>query len=110
MRIANGRSWRPGDRRGRSMTDERIDPKVIGTAMQAFYKSEGERPGSMPFYAPMEAAIRAADRERAKGAKVVYVARCSEHGLHGCRDTCFECGEPVEQVPMVELERGGEDA
>lgn len=34
---------------------------------------------------------------------VVYVARCPQHGLHGCRDTCFECDGPVEQVPMVEV-------
>lgn len=31
------------------------------------------------------------------------VARCAEHGLHGCRDRCFVCGGPVEQVDMVEL-------
>lgn len=37
---------------------------------------------------------------------VVRVARCPEHGLHGCRDTCFECGGPVEQVPMVEVATG----
>lgn len=34
-------------------------------------------------------------------AEVTYIARCPEHGLHGCRDTCFECGRPVERVPMV---------
>ncbi len=33
---------------------------------------------------------------------VVYIARCPEHGLHGCRTHCFECGVEVEQVPMVE--------
>lgn len=32
---------------------------------------------------------------------VVLIARCPEHGLHGQRDTCFECGGPVEQVAMV---------
>lgn len=26
------------------------------------------------------------------------VACCPVHGLHGCRDTCFECGVPVRQV------------
>lgn len=31
------------------------------------------------------------------------IAWCPEHGLHGARDTCFECGEPVEQIPMVPL-------
>lgn len=36
---------------------------------------------------------------------VVYIARCPEHGLHGARDTCFVCGKPVEQVPMVEAAR-----
>jgi hypothetical protein len=41
-------------------------------------------------------------RELAHG-PIVYVARCPEHGLHGCRDSCFDCGGPVEQVPMVEL-------
>ena len=34
--------------------------------------------------------------------KVVEVAYCPEHGLHGERDTCFVCGEPVQQVPMTE--------
>lgn len=32
---------------------------------------------------------------------VVNIARCPEHGLHGCRETCFVCGVSVEQVPMV---------
>lgn len=41
---------------------------------------------------------------------VVYVARCPEHGLHGCRQECFECGGPVEQVPMVPLTAVGEVA
>lgn len=36
---------------------------------------------------------------------VLTIARCPEHGLHGCRDTCFECGGPVEQVAMVEVGR-----
>ncbi|HET7455423.1 MAG TPA: hypothetical protein VFJ76_07880 [Solirubrobacterales bacterium] len=31
------------------------------------------------------------------------IAWCPKHGLHGARDTCFECGEPVEQIPMVPL-------
>jgi hypothetical protein len=52
-----------------------------------------------------EAAIRAVfDELGLKEGTVVYVARCTEHGLHGCRETCFECGKPVEQVPMVELD------
>lgn len=34
-------------------------------------------------------------------AVVVNIARCTEHGLHGCRARCFECERPVEQVPMV---------
>jgi hypothetical protein len=37
-------------------------------------------------------------------AAVVYIARCPEHGLHGCRDECFVCGAEVEQVPMVTLD------
>jgi hypothetical protein len=32
------------------------------------------------------------------------IAWCPEHGLHGARDTCFECGKPVEQLEMVPLE------
>lgn len=36
-------------------------------------------------------------------AEIVYFARCPEHGLHGCRTRCFECGEEAEQVPMVAL-------
>lgn len=35
--------------------------------------------------------------------EIVYFARCPEHGLHGCRTNCFECGEEAEQVPMVAL-------
>ena len=35
--------------------------------------------------------------------EVVNIARCPEHGLHGRRETCFECGAPVKQVPMVPL-------
>jgi hypothetical protein len=32
----------------------------------------------------------------------VFIARCPEHGLHGDRQDCFECGGSVEQVEMVE--------
>ena len=35
---------------------------------------------------------------------VALIACCPEHGLHGQRDRCFECGRPVEQVPMVPAE------
>jgi hypothetical protein len=28
------------------------------------------------------------------------IACCPEHGFHGARDDCFECGSPVEQVPV----------
>lgn len=53
----------------------------------------------------MEIAIRVVfDGLRLKEGRIVSVARCPEHGLHGCRETCFECGKPVEQVPMVELD------
>lgn len=31
----------------------------------------------------------------------VNVAHCPEHGLHGDRETCFECGMYVEPIPMV---------
>jgi hypothetical protein len=31
----------------------------------------------------------------------VQIAHCPEHGLHGARDTCFECGGPVEQITML---------
>lgn len=40
--------------------------------------------------------------------RVVNIARCPEHGLHGCRTECFVCGGPVEQVPMVPV-RGSDD-
>lgn len=47
----------------------------------------------------------------------MLIARCPEHGLHGQRETCFECGAPVEQVAMVAaaitdemVERGAEAA
>lgn len=29
------------------------------------------------------------------------IAWCDEHGLHGARDRCFECDEPVEQIQML---------
>lgn len=35
----------------------------------------------------------------------VLIARCPEHGLHGERDECFECGGAVDQVEMVEVAR-----
>jgi hypothetical protein len=37
-------------------------------------------------------------------ARVTYIARCPEHGLHGERDECFVCGGEVEQVPFVPLD------
>lgn len=36
--------------------------------------------------------------------KIATVARCKDHGLHGQRETCFDCGEVAEQVPVVLLE------
>lgn len=33
--------------------------------------------------------------------EIIRVARCETHGLHGCRETCFVCEEPVEQVEYV---------
>lgn len=32
---------------------------------------------------------------------IVWIARCPVHGIHGERTECFECGRPVQQVPMV---------
>lgn len=37
----------------------------------------------------------------------VMIARCAQHGLHGERVTCFECGHGVEQVPMVPVPGSG---
>jgi hypothetical protein len=34
---------------------------------------------------------------------VITIAKCSTHGLHGCRNVCFECDGPVEQVAMIPL-------
>ena len=31
----------------------------------------------------------------------IEIARCPQHGLHGARETCFECGGPVEQIRVV---------
>ncbi len=31
------------------------------------------------------------------------IAWCDEHGLHGARDHCFECGKLVEQIRMLPL-------
>lgn len=36
---------------------------------------------------------------------VVHIARCAIHGLHGQRTECFVCGGPVDQVPMVPVEK-----
>lgn len=36
---------------------------------------------------------------------VVNIAHCPEHGLHGSRERCFVCDQPVEQVPMVPASR-----
>lgn len=30
-----------------------------------------------------------------------FVARCPEHGVHGQRETCFECGGSVKQITVV---------
>jgi hypothetical protein len=38
----------------------------------------------------------------------VGIAYCPEHGLHGLRDTCFECGGPVEHIAMRPVEREAE--
>lgn len=46
-------------------------------------------------------ATRALDEIEANQANPQRFARCPKHGLHGCRDTCFVCGGPVEQVFMV---------
>lgn len=35
------------------------------------------------------------------------IAWCPVHGLHGCRDSCFECGGPVEQIKMAEVPFNG---
>lgn len=32
---------------------------------------------------------------------VIQVARCPEHGLHGLRSECHECGGPVDQVELA---------
>lgn len=42
-------------------------------------------------------------------ADTVFIARCPEHGLHGARDSCFECGGPVEQVLMAPVEQAADD-
>lgn len=39
------------------------------------------------------------------GGGPVPVAYCPDHGLHGSRLACFECGEPVKQVVMVPVRR-----
>lgn len=37
---------------------------------------------------------------------VVTIAWCPEHGLHGGRETCFDCGGEVVRVPMWQTTRG----
>lgn len=41
-----------------------------------------------------------------KPTTAVNVAFCPEHGLHGARDQCFECGGDVEQVRMLPMDEG----
>jgi len=43
--------------------------------------------------------------EQQQGGDVVLIARCPEHGLHGQRTTCFECGGLVDQVPFTAAEQ-----
>lgn len=47
-------------------------------------------------------------RTRPPIGEVHRIARCPEHGLHGQRQECHECGGDVDQVPMVEV-RGMDD-
>lgn len=52
----------------------------------------------------LEAFLTAASQPAAPagtGRPVIHIARCAEHGLHGERVTCFECGHAAEQVPMI---------
>lgn len=35
----------------------------------------------------------------------IAIARCPTHGLHGARETCFQCGGPVEQAGVIPVER-----
>lgn len=48
--------------------------------------------------------VRAVRSRSFAGVSVVHIARCPAHGLHGERAECFECGEPVERVPMVAVD------
>lgn len=43
--------------------------------------------------------------ERWRG-ETFTIACCPTHGLHGGRETCFECGVRCEQVPVRVVERG----
>lgn len=31
----------------------------------------------------------------------VEIAYCTAHGLHGARERCYVCSEPVEHIPMM---------
>lgn len=55
------------------------------------------------------AEVESEQGERGRWTGPADIAWCPEHGLHGARDTCFECGKPVEQIRMVPLDEQGED-
>lgn len=62
-------------------------------------------PGPITYYVPEDPDSKVRwepdDGERLpRERRVVYIAECPEHGLHGEREDCFVCGGPVEQVPM----------
>ena len=67
--------------------------------------AEAHLPSATP---PGAASTSDQGAERARWEGVANIAWCPEHGLHGARDTCFECGKPVEQIPMLEVGRLGE--
>ncbi|HWF25166.1 MAG TPA: hypothetical protein VG275_06955 [Solirubrobacteraceae bacterium] len=67
----------------------------------------GLRPGESVCLDQLDQPYPAILYRRASGAleapELVNIARCPEHGLHGCRTECFFCGGPVDQVEMMAL-------
>jgi hypothetical protein len=80
--------------------NETRDDLMMGEPDPDFWKRDFEIP--QPPWDRVRAALQ--QREITMSLpQIVHVARCPEHGLHGCRTECHCCGGPVEQVPMVEV-------
>lgn len=68
----------------------------VADEVDAFLRSLANRPDQPE---PKEPAVTDGEHEEWTGP--ADIAWCPEHGLHGARSTCFECGKPVKQIRMI---------